>query len=208
MAELIHCPSCQRSLRVPDEMIGRTVKCPDCGMMFSTVSNSSPATPVDGGLTVQPIGAPPPVERYAPEAGLGLTLIAPALALLLIGGIGSLIAVSGLLSLPQITEEDIQEVIQQQRQNMPPDPDQREMVERGMRAMFGPPGLAAFGVYLGLNVLVVLTALMMMARRFYALCVVGSIVALIFDGCWCLGVPVGLWSLLVLTRSDVRAAFH
>jgi hypothetical protein len=46
MPQIITCPDCGRKLRVPDELIGKQVKCPDCKMKFT------------GGITTMP-GAKP-----------------------------------------------------------------------------------------------------------------------------------------------------
>jgi predicted Zn finger-like uncharacterized protein len=35
MANVITCPKCERSLRVPDDLIGQSVKCPSCGETFT-----------------------------------------------------------------------------------------------------------------------------------------------------------------------------
>jgi predicted Zn finger-like uncharacterized protein len=34
MAEIVQCPQCDRKLRVPDDLLGKKVKCPTCGTMF------------------------------------------------------------------------------------------------------------------------------------------------------------------------------
>jgi predicted Zn finger-like uncharacterized protein len=34
-AELVSCPECQRKLRVPNDLIGKVVKCPTCGQTFT-----------------------------------------------------------------------------------------------------------------------------------------------------------------------------
>jgi predicted Zn finger-like uncharacterized protein len=48
-AELVSCPDCQRKLRVPNDLIGRTVKCPTCGHTFTAdpVSQAPPPPPVE-----------------------------------------------------------------------------------------------------------------------------------------------------------------
>ena len=51
-AELVSCPECKRKLRVPDELIGKLVKCPTCGQTF----NADPATQ-------PPLPEPPPPPR-------------------------------------------------------------------------------------------------------------------------------------------------
>jgi predicted Zn finger-like uncharacterized protein len=35
MANVITCPKCERQLRVPDDLIGQSVKCPSCGDTFT-----------------------------------------------------------------------------------------------------------------------------------------------------------------------------
>lgn len=42
MAIVIDCPSCTRKLRVPDEMLGKKVKCPQCGTTFMAAANGEP----------------------------------------------------------------------------------------------------------------------------------------------------------------------
>ena len=38
----ISCPSCQRQLRVPDNLMGKTVKCPSCQTAFEAVAEQAP----------------------------------------------------------------------------------------------------------------------------------------------------------------------
>jgi predicted Zn finger-like uncharacterized protein len=51
-AELVSCPECQRKLRVPNDLIGKNVKCPTCGHTFiADPVNQAPPPP------------PPPEEK-------------------------------------------------------------------------------------------------------------------------------------------------
>jgi predicted Zn finger-like uncharacterized protein len=43
MAIQTQCPSCSRKLRVPDELIGQSVKCPQCGHIFKAQLEGEPA---------------------------------------------------------------------------------------------------------------------------------------------------------------------
>jgi predicted Zn finger-like uncharacterized protein len=52
MPIVIQCPSCERSLRVPDNLLGRNVKCPSCSTTFTA---EDPAA-----------APPPPAEEEAP----------------------------------------------------------------------------------------------------------------------------------------------
>jgi hypothetical protein len=51
MAEAINCPQCTRELRIPENLMGKRVKCPNCGTIFT-----APA----------PGEAPPPSSEAAP----------------------------------------------------------------------------------------------------------------------------------------------
>jgi predicted Zn finger-like uncharacterized protein len=42
MASVISCPSCQKQLKVKDELIGRTVKCPGCQETFTAQVAAAP----------------------------------------------------------------------------------------------------------------------------------------------------------------------
>jgi predicted Zn finger-like uncharacterized protein len=64
MPTLIHCPSCERQLRVPDELLGAKVKCPTCQSTFDATSDSAPGIPPS-----KPV--PWPTERVSPEAPHG-----------------------------------------------------------------------------------------------------------------------------------------
>jgi predicted Zn finger-like uncharacterized protein len=58
MAEIVNCPQCDRKLRVPDELLGKKVKCPTCGTTF-TAEVGEPTPP------------PPPAPRPEPRRSLG-----------------------------------------------------------------------------------------------------------------------------------------
>jgi hypothetical protein len=47
MPEIISCPDCSRKLRVPDDLIGKKVRCPGCNVMFmaSAVEEAPPPPP-------------------------------------------------------------------------------------------------------------------------------------------------------------------
>ena len=59
------------------------------------------------------------------------------------------------------------------------------------------------------NLLILVAGLRMKALKSYALCIAASIVALIpyVNGCCCLGLIPGIWSLVVLSNGDVKAGF-
>jgi predicted Zn finger-like uncharacterized protein len=42
MPTIVSCPSCSRSLRVPDELLGKKVKCPSCSNAFVAAADAPP----------------------------------------------------------------------------------------------------------------------------------------------------------------------
>jgi hypothetical protein len=42
MPQLIRCPDCGRTLRVPDDLLGKKVKCPGCGVKFVGAADDAP----------------------------------------------------------------------------------------------------------------------------------------------------------------------
>jgi len=68
MPAIVDCPSCNRKLRIPDELLGRKVKCPTCNTTFDAVASQSggaPPAPPPGGVTAAPPPAPPPFTPAA-----------------------------------------------------------------------------------------------------------------------------------------------
>jgi hypothetical protein len=61
MSTLINCPSCGRKLRVPDEFLGKSVRCPTCAETFSAPEPVAAATapPAEAAPAPQPAGPSP-----------------------------------------------------------------------------------------------------------------------------------------------------
>jgi predicted Zn finger-like uncharacterized protein len=53
MATIVDCPSCNRKLRVPDELLGKKVKCPTCSGTFDAVAASASSSSASSG-SVEP----------------------------------------------------------------------------------------------------------------------------------------------------------
>src|SRR6202521_262788 len=51
MSEVVNCPKCERKLRVPEELLGKKVKCPTCSETFTATAaaggGEAPLAPVD-----------------------------------------------------------------------------------------------------------------------------------------------------------------
>ena len=57
------------------------------------------------------------------------------------------------------------------------------------------------------NCMVLFAGIRMRQLKNHALCVTGSVVAIILNGCSCVGFPIGIWALLALLRTDVKSGF-
>src|SRR6266478_5869515 len=70
MPSIISCPSCQKQLKVPDELIGKSVKCPGCKETFTaqTMSKSSPAPAREDVMEKPRKKAAPPPDDEEDEA--------------------------------------------------------------------------------------------------------------------------------------------
>jgi predicted Zn finger-like uncharacterized protein len=70
MSSVIACPSCQKQLKVPDEYIGRNVKCPGCKETFTAqVEAQSAPPPAAEEIVEKPRKKPaPPPEEEEDEA--------------------------------------------------------------------------------------------------------------------------------------------
>lgn len=74
-----------------------------------------------------------------------------------------------------------------------------------------PPALSAVvgAVFTIFGILTVVGAIAMIKRRYYGLALTGTILAMIDIGncCCILGLPFGIWALIILVRPDVKEAF-
>jgi predicted Zn finger-like uncharacterized protein len=73
MATLVDCPSCSRKLRVPDDLLGTSVRCPDCGNTFQAnggrVPSGAPAAAAGGDSPAPEPAAPPGDAAASPSLG-------------------------------------------------------------------------------------------------------------------------------------------
>jgi predicted Zn finger-like uncharacterized protein len=64
MSTVIDCPSCRRKLRVPEEFVGKAVRCPTCGETFDA---AAPAASPPPPAAPEPAPAPPPAPAAEPS---------------------------------------------------------------------------------------------------------------------------------------------
>jgi hypothetical protein len=210
--DLIHCPACSFQLRLPHELYGSPVECPQCHTRFTA--------PVPA---VRPAPAPPPGREYdaayhapqdddyrRPAGGGGLT--AAAIALLVVGLLSTLIfgimarASIVIKSDPAQFDQLLREV---EDRNPNIDQDERDQL-RQLLGWFRDNGAVACGIEAALNLITVLGAIMMLVRRGYGLAMLGCVLALNptnLPGC-ILQMPFGIWGLVALFSESGRRSFR
>lgn len=219
------CPSCGRKLRVPDELLGQLVKCPQCSAMFTAGAGGGPgpAAGPPSGAPADPPSAPrrptPPADdadepfdegeedfagRPRSRRALAATKV-PAIFLLVTGVLSLLAQAYWMVNLLLVNEAMIEKQLPPART-----PEERQGQRIGFDIVAGSVGRAITAVSLGISFLVVIGAVCILLGRLHWLGVLGSVLAMVDVGCLCclLGLPFGIWNLVVLLREDVRAAFR
>ena len=89
------------------------------------------------------------------------------------------------------------------------DPSAPEFVREIQRGAVGPVATALQGGFCMLNIFIIICGVQMMKLQSWGLAVTGSVLAMINVGSCCcvLGIPVGIWSLMVLASPDVITVF-
>lgn len=227
MPEQIRCPSCNATLRVPDTLLGKNVKCPKCQTTF-TAATDAPEEPEEG-IVHEPAPAArrrpappaeedeeeaPPEEEYEEEdrprrrrkrgrrgAAAASAVTGPAISLMIVGGLGILMAIIYLVM--QLLNIDFS--------GQPPpragDPSFSAGYQAGQRI-----GKASgyvwgtLGVFWGVILLV--GAVRMKQLKNFGLAMTTCILALLPCNCCCiLGLPFGIWGLVVLNKPEVKESF-
>ena len=226
---ILNCPQCQRQLRVTEELIGRPVKCPACGLVLTVPADQTEPQVEPETVTAQT--APPRVrpsreerdpfeypyeehrrrlrgdepwdyDREYSDRARGL-LMAPAICLLVTGILGILLDVfqAGYALVPKPPPPV---------HNTPPK-DFWEGFQRGMEeSRSGPVPLISGLLFAAVSLFVTIAAILMLNRRLYGFAIAGSILAMMNIGNFCclLGLPFGIWSLVILARPDVKRLFE
>ncbi|MGD8536177.1 MAG: hypothetical protein PVF66_10050 [Candidatus Aminicenantes bacterium] len=85
-----------------------------------------------------------------------------------------------------------------------------EFDERYTELYEGAAGIASSFIGILVAALIIYAALKMKELSQYGLCIAASILAMIpcISPCCIIGLPIGIWCLIVLTKPEVKAAFH
>jgi hypothetical protein len=227
MASTFECPKCGRELKVPDELLGKKVKCPACQSVFITAAEPAAPPPVapqsqevtspaTSGVYEEPAVEEPPRKRprrweddyedqdygrpRSRRRRAQSSVTPPAIALMVVGAIYVCVNL-GVLVLRII---NFSSVI-----NQPPpfgagDPASVTQFKFGVYLGFG---IELLGLLLG--GLIILGAIQMKNLSSFSLAMTASIVAMIpCHYCCLLGIPFGIWSLIVLLSEDVKSSFR
>ena len=222
MPEQVRCPSCNATLRVPDTLLGKNVKCPKCQTTFVAETD---APDESEGIVREPVPSSrrrpspppeefddePPPEEEADEdrprrrrrrgrraAAAESAVVGPAISIMVVSGLS---IVLGLVDLAfRVLGIGLM---------------------AGASASGGaPPGQAAgqtIGMILGgifdvlsliLPVVMLIGAIKMKNLQNYGLAITSCIIAMLPIHCCCiLGLPFGIWGVVMLNKPEVKDAF-
>jgi hypothetical protein len=226
----VHCPSCGQKLKVPDSLVGRKVRCQKCNTAFEAVEElDMEVVDEPPEADVEIVEGPPKGGRNRPTSSrisvekeeeiedeerehrrprrrkrkrrtsAAAQVQIPALLMQITGYLGA--GLSVILLIYRVV-----------------------MVGTVMSQTSGAPGGSAYaaGAGVGLVVGVIVQILVTVAwcsvvirggqsmaqLHNYNNAIAGCIVAMLPCTCGCLmGLPIGIWSLVVLTQKDVKSAF-
>lgn len=242
MPIVIRCPSCELSLRVPDNLLGQAVQCPRCSTTITLENPDRPALPppVPEESSERPAQRPrveEPEEDYQEEqpsraAGRRLpplweedeedehrprrrrrrrrtnataAVAGPAIALMITGGLG--IAVSVLDVILRLLGVGLMMANAGRPGRQPADPAFQAGFQTG-QAVGNALGIVFDLVGICWGVLLLLGALRMHTLQTYGFAMTACILAMVPANCCCiLGLPFGIWGLVVLSRPEVKDAF-
>lgn len=210
MPLLVQCPECSRTVRVPDELIGQPVQCPACQAQFpaSALPDEGAAiqaaAPTETPALLPDLPAPLPrdfvdysrdretLRRRALDEVQG-----PATALIvtaILGIVGQVVALLFTVGMAVY-------MMQQAPAGMGPQP-----VELVLQFASN-----AIGMVVGVTtaVVVLIGARKMKSLESYGFAMASSILALIPCNfpCCILGLPIGIWALVVINRPEIKDAF-
>ena len=226
MPATVFCPACKRQLRLPDALMGKSVRCPICSETFTATEseNALPMAALQNDAPENYEGDEPPPDRsrrrmsvdeedeqeddddyedlprrrgQGSRAAAKSRVMAPAICLMVTGGLGLLGGIANVIFNAVKFLGGGAAAIQPQ----------------------GQPAAQHFGfvvgVIIGISVVVILPIVVlaggwsMLNLRNRGAAMTAAIVAMIpCHYCFFLGIPFGIWALVVLNDDKVRRAFN
>lgn len=222
--ETIYCPSCNHKLRVPEEMLGQPVQCPLCRAVF-VAPVRGPAAPAEPPMVLPVSGPavpppPVPVRPFRPPVppeqgdleGIYLQVRSRAVALIVVGFLGWLSNAYAALHVKMLGVDGVYHEYERQQQQL------RQLgfpAGREAEALMTPEFVYGFQLGVAVLLLILCTGVLvgasqMLRLRHYGLALLGSVLVMLNlqGGCCLIGIPVGIWSLTLLMRPEVRRAFE
>jgi hypothetical protein len=141
-----------------------------------------------------------------PQAA-GRTLKAPAITLIFFAIAGMVFAVSGLFLKGFFMGTWIQLI---EQMNLPLDDNARAQLQAAATAGIGIFDVVQVLVGIGLNVVMLIGALKMMKLESWGLAFAAAILVMLPCGscCCCLGIPLGVWLIVLLNKPEIKTAFR
>lgn len=211
MPHLVQCPECSRTVRVPDDLIGQAVRCPTCRAQFPATALPDEgaaiqaAAPPETPAPLPDLPAPPPrdfVDYSRDRATLRRRALddvqGPATGLIVTAILGIIVQIGSLI----FTVGTAMYIMQQ----VPPGTPGPQAGELALQFASNAIGMVV-GVTTGIVVLI--GARKMKALESYGFAMASSILALIpcISPCCFLGLPIGIWALVVINRPEIKDAF-
>jgi predicted Zn finger-like uncharacterized protein len=214
MPEVVTCPKCDRQLRVPDELVGQRVKCPTCGTNFTAAMPGQHAPPIPGTGAAESNSLEIPGDHYSNNEDIENRRIRalerlkpPAICLLVVYLIGVLCGGFGVVRILTAPPPKVEEIVA----IFPALKGHEKELEEQLKVMSGPAAVTMSFVWVILALVTVFGSLAMLSGKMRWLALVGSVAAMINLGTCCgcgLGLPFGLWALIVLLNEEVTNAFR
>lgn len=159
----------------------------------ATGAPAAPATPPPLGATFAPDG-----RARALEAVNG-----PGIGLIVVGALGIALSLLGIMS-----KLGGMAMGPNQFQNFPLQGQNPELM-RYFQMLNGTAGIFLNLFGLAFSIFVIFAGIKMRKLESLGLCIAGSIIAILpcFSPCCCVGIPIGVWALIVLSRADVKSFF-
>jgi len=230
MPEQVQCPSCLQGLRVPDKLLGKKVKCPKCGTVFEAKNKADQEEDEGGNYEFEKEPEPEPEakkkrirtmtddddddtdedesdeekEKRAKKrkrrhnADALNKVSAPATWLQVTACLGILLGIISVVVtfVPPVRDRIYAQVpaVQAQMQNM----------STGMKVFQG----VQHAIWFLAQLIIFIGASKMKRLESYGMSLFASIVALVpLLACCFVGLPVGIWSLVVINSSEVKPYF-
>jgi hypothetical protein len=201
------CSQCGKLLRTGDETVGRQAQCPQCGGLSKV---PGPAEAAGASPPLAPLGAesaaagspfrPGSVVGVAPgqaDPSAAQRVSAPATALIVMAILSMCLQVLGIIG--NAAQMAIGPAMAPHRH------------EEALPMMFSAGVGVVLGVFaLAISVVVLIGARKMKSLESYGFAMAAAIIAVIpcVSPCCLLGLPFGIWALVVLSDSSVKAAFR